>query len=180
MCHHRRVRVYVLLLAIAAGLGVTVWAVAGPVLVQPRRPELSPTLLSIDQIQKLQLDVVRLPRELVDAGVTRDAILTMWRQRLTNDGYEVVETDGPRIIIHCTIYRDNAYPDLLICVFLASVQQEVTVKRLDKDFFLATCTFSHAGLARPDDLKRTAERLSKELSREFLFWARAVRNAPAQ
>ena len=179
MWHHQRVRLFVLLAAMSVALGASVWALAGPVFVQPQRSELTQELLSIDGIHKFQLAVDRLPPELADAGLREEEIFKAWKKHLVNDGYDVVEADAPRVAVHCTIYTDDD-PDLLICVFFADVQQDVTVKRLKRDFFLPTCTFVKAGLARRTDLKGSAERLSEKLSREFLYWVRAVRDAPAQ
>ena len=125
--------------AAAVVAALTLAAVAGPLL--PEKPNIPREVLSLAQIKRIRLEVTPFPRLLTDAGILPDEVKRKWRQRLEKKGIEVTTNpNDPTLRLRIDLVAEPSLPSTLAALIFISLEQDVHLKRLDRDIVLPTFT----------------------------------------
>ena len=161
-------RIAAMLLVVSGmAVGLTVGALAGPVLFdEPKMPD---DAMSLAGIEKLAVEVKPFPGSLVELGITADLIRDRWIKRLKEADFEIVEgRDQPRLWLEMRVGGD---PDLgEAYAFIARIRfiQPVRIDRLDRTLSVPTYVTGAYGMLPPDRLRSEITRTLDERINTFI------------
>ena len=139
---------------VLAVVGVVALAVvAAPVL--PTRRALPREVLSLAGLTDVQLDLKPFPEALLDAGVQRDQVEASWRKQLAAAGIEVTtEPDAPTLSLRVDVVTERSVPSAMTTLVFISLEQDVQLKRLERDMVLPTFTHYSVNLESKDRMNK--------------------------
>jgi hypothetical protein len=153
---------------LAAGmLAATVWVCRAAPIVS--RPVVSDEILSLTGLDTFRIEV--------DAKSTAPGEIKLSAERITADiekmvaqrGFKTSEQeDAAKLSIMIRLHGSPKYPDVIVCRFHFSLEQDVIVTRLNKTLRLPTYALVHSSLTDKDDAAKDVDRQIELLVRLFL------------
>ena len=161
-------RIAAMLLVVSGmAVGLTVGALAGPMLFDEKK--MPDDEMSLAGIEKLAVDVQPFPGSLEELGIKADFIRDRWIKRLKEADFEIVEgRDQPRIWLEM---RAGSDPELgEAYAFIARIRfiQPAHIERLDRTLNVPTYVTGAYGLLPPDRLNSEITRVMDERINAFI------------
>ena len=153
---------------LAAGtLAATVWVCrAAPIM---SRPALSDEIISLAGLDTFKVEV--------DTRSTLTDKIELSAKRVKSDieklvaqrGFKTSDLEGAATLsIKIRLHGNPKYPDVIVCRFHISLEQDAIVKRLNKTLRLPTYALAHSSLTDKDDAAKDVDRQIELLVRLFL------------
>lgn len=145
----------------AVTVALSLAVVAGPLL--PEKPNVPREVLSLAGLETVKLEVAPFPRPLLDAGILPGEVERRWQERLGEENIEVTtDPNDPTLKLRIDLVTDVSLPSAVVALIFITLEQDVHLKRLDRDIVLPTFTNYLVSL---DTRERTMETMPTGIER---------------
>jgi len=166
------------MLVALALVGAVCWiARSAPIL--PDDMRLSDEVRTTAGIGAVRLIIPPLPTPLVDAGISRNGIREDWKKQLEENHVKVVD-DGEAPVLRLVVifHTDESLPDAASYLCFLTLEQPVTVRRLDRGFTIPTWTGAGLGMKPMPEMARGFRAVLSVTLGKFLMRSRTTLSLP--
>ena len=177
--HHRHLGRLVFVVLVVALVGISAWSAP----LMPGGQTLLPDVYSLAEIHKLRLEVNPFPPALGKFDTTPQTLRDSWAKVLTDAGFEIVEPADtedeslPTLGLQFMTAVDDAFPDALGFCAVMTLEQPVSLERIE--YHMPATTFSSyaVGLEKKENVRKAIESSVENLARHFIGSQRQTQNA---